>query len=90
MYKCSESVINAFASNGFKLVEHDEYVYRFEAVCTGEIAEIIFTKRVQYWNVELVNYTPYVFMVKIIYDTLCYLEAGNIIKVIENEFKGCV
>ena len=48
MYKCSESVINAFASNGFKLVEHDEYVYRFEAVCTGEIAEIIFTKRVQY------------------------------------------
>lgn len=90
MYKCSESIINAFASNSFKLVEYDECMYKFEAVCTGEIAEIIFTKRLQYWNVELVNYAPYVFMVKIIYDTLCYLEAGNSIEIIENKFKECV
>lgn len=74
MYKNLDQIISDFASNGFKLVEFNKSMYKFEAVCTGEIAEIIFTKKLQYWTVELVNYTPYIFMIKIIYDTLFFLE----------------
>lgn len=67
-------LLEKYKEEGFTLIKSNNSLYIFELICTGEISNIIFSRGRRNWNVELVNYAPYASMVKIIYDTLIFLE----------------